>query len=156
MKKIKVEVRHQFSTAVDCRNCYYICPVCGKVEISKYDALEGKYFHKEGCEHWAGYDDDEENAYLEIEEEIMNKGEILVCDVWGKEIEAGEELHVYDEKGEVIMVKFENKNDKLYINGQKVVKAYESYAGWFWFIFIEQEGEGCYGFVRCIGKSRRN
>jgi hypothetical protein len=31
------------------------------------------------------------------------------------------------------MVKFEAKDKKLYIDGQKVIKGYESFTGWYWF-----------------------
>lgn len=31
------------------------------------------------------------------------------------------------------MAKFENKNDELYIDGKKVIKAWESFSGCFWF-----------------------
>jgi len=29
--------------------------------------------------------------------------------------------------------KFESKENELYIDGKKVMKAYESYSGWYWF-----------------------
>jgi hypothetical protein len=39
---------------------------------------------------------------------------------------------------EVIAVpKFEAKGKDLYINGHKVIKAYESYSGWYWFAVEE-------------------
>lgn len=31
------------------------------------------------------------------------------------------------------MAKFEEKNGKLYIDGKKVLKAWESFSGWYWF-----------------------
>ncbi|MGD2090968.1 MAG: hypothetical protein PVH61_32640 [Candidatus Aminicenantes bacterium] len=31
------------------------------------------------------------------------------------------------------MAKFEAKEKELYIDGQKVIKGYESFTGWFWF-----------------------
>jgi hypothetical protein len=31
------------------------------------------------------------------------------------------------------MAKFESKGDDLYIDGKKVIKAWESFTGWFWF-----------------------
>jgi hypothetical protein len=31
------------------------------------------------------------------------------------------------------MAKFEQKSDGLYIDGQKVLKAWESFTGWYWF-----------------------
>ena len=31
------------------------------------------------------------------------------------------------------MAKFESKNGELYIDGEKVLKAWESFSGWYWF-----------------------
>lgn len=31
------------------------------------------------------------------------------------------------------MTVFENRNEDLYIDGKKVLKAWESYSGWYWF-----------------------
>lgn len=31
------------------------------------------------------------------------------------------------------MVKFDSKGKELYIDGQKVIKGYESFSGWYWF-----------------------
>ena len=30
--------------------------------------------------------------------------------------------------------KFENKDDKLFIDGQEVIMGYESFTGWYWFV----------------------
>lgn len=55
------------------------------------------------------------------------------------------------------MAKFESKGDDLFINGQKVLKAWESFNGWYWFAtHKEDEGETefskndviWYGFVQ--------
>jgi len=58
------------------------------------------------------------------------------------------------------MAKFTTKNDELFIDGKKVIKAWESFTGWFWFATekgYEQEslidGEGVddtiwFGFVQ--------
>lgn len=36
--------------------------------------------------------------------------------------------------GEVRMkAKFESKNEELYINGEKVLRGWESFSGWYWF-----------------------
>jgi hypothetical protein len=46
-----------------------------------------------------------------------------------------------------MMAKFERKSDGLYIDGQKVLKAWESFTGWYWFATekIEERKPGVKG-----------
>ena len=47
--------------------------------------------------------------------------------------------------------KFETKNGELYIDGQMVIKAWESYTGWYWFgVSYEDDGDDriWYGLVQ--------
>jgi hypothetical protein len=46
------------------------------------------------------------------------------------------------------MVKFEVKNEKLYINDKEVLKAWESFSGWFWFGVEKIDEETWFGFVQ--------
>ena len=38
------------------------------------------------------------------------------------------------------MAKFEAKNGELYIDGKKVIRAWESFSGWYWFA-VEKAGK---------------
>lgn len=47
--------------------------------------------------------------------------------------------------------KFETKNGELYIDGKKVIKAWESYTGWYWFGVSYEDDENdriWYGLVQ--------
>lgn len=50
------------------------------------------------------------------------------------------------------MARFENKDNELFIDGKKVLKAWESYSGWYWFgtDIVEQDDNNTlwFGFVQ--------
>jgi len=46
------------------------------------------------------------------------------------------------------MAKFEVKDGELYIDGLKVIRAWESINGWYWFAVEEEEEGYFYGFVQ--------
>ena len=46
------------------------------------------------------------------------------------------------------MAEFEAKGGELYINGRKVLRAWESFTGWYWFGVEEVEPFVWFGFVQ--------
>jgi hypothetical protein len=46
------------------------------------------------------------------------------------------------------MVKFEVKKGELYIDGKKVLRAWESFTGWYWFGIEEDGPKRWFGYVQ--------
>lgn len=49
------------------------------------------------------------------------------------------------------MAKFEDKSRELFIDGKKVLRAWESYSGWYWFA-IKIDGDKAFGFVQGLSE----
>ena len=46
------------------------------------------------------------------------------------------------------MAKLENRNNKLYIDGKRVIKGWESFSGWYWFATEKMSDDIYYGYVQ--------
>jgi len=46
------------------------------------------------------------------------------------------------------MANFENRKGKLYIDGKRIIKGWESFSGWYWFATKKISDDLYYGYVQ--------